>query len=159
MSNSIVVCTWDRGRDGTPAGVEQALSLAAPVASNAGLDLVWLVMGPAPERMSGIAAIYGVTRIDRLEDAKLEDFSADACVEALSQYVRERAPRLVLVPQTLDSRVVAPRAAVRSGAAVLMNALEVAIEGDKVRVVTSAYGGNTRVEQEQSGGLCIVGVT
>ncbi|RMF20182.1 MAG: hypothetical protein D6760_12190, partial [Deltaproteobacteria bacterium] len=113
VSDSIVVCTWDQGRDGTPAGIEQTLSLAAPVAAGAGLDLVWLVVGPEPGRMGEIASTYGVTRIDRIEDPKLEEFSADACVEALSQYARERSPRLMLVPQTLESRVVAPRAAVR----------------------------------------------
>ena len=159
MSNSVVVCTWDQGRKGTPAGAEETLTLARNLAAAAGLELNWVVAGPAPDRVPEIAAKYGVVHLDRIENAKLADFQPDVCVEALAQYCKEHTPKLVLIPQTFDARLVAPRLAARAGAGVVMNALELAVENGTVRVTASAYGGDTRVVYELTGAeSCVVGV-
>jgi electron transfer flavoprotein alpha subunit len=159
MLNSIVVCTWDQGRDGLPAGAEETLTLARNLAVPAGLELNWLLAGPAPGRVSEIAGKYGVVHLDRIEDAKLGEFQPDACVEALAQYCEQRTPKLVLIPQTFDARLVAPRLAARAGAGVVMNALKLTVEGETVKVTASAYGGDTRVEYALTGAAsCVVGV-
>lgn len=159
MSNSVVVCTWDQGREGVPAGAEETLTLARNLAASAGLELNWLVAGPAPERVPEIAGKYGVVHLDRIEDAKLAEFQPDVCVEALAQYCKQNAPKLVLIPQTFDARLVAPRVAARAGAGVVMNGLELAIESNSVKVTASAYGGDTRVVYELTGAdSCVVGV-
>jgi len=159
VSNSVVVCTWDQGREGLPAGAEETLTLARNLAASAGLELNWLVAGPAPDRVPEIAGKYGVVHLDRIEDSKLADFQPDVCVEALAQYCEEHAPKLVLIPQTFDARLVAPRLAARAGAGVVMNALELAVEGRTVKVTASAYGGDTRVVYELTGAeSCVVGV-
>ena len=159
MSNSVVVCTWDQGREGVPAGAEETLTLASKLAASAGLELNWLVAGPATDRVPEIAAKYGVVHLDRIEDAKLNEFQPDACVEALTQYCKEQAPKLVLIPQTFDARLVAPRLAARTGAGVVMNALVVAVDGGQVKITSSAYGGDTRVDYELTGAeSCVVGV-
>ncbi len=159
MSNAILVCTWDQGREGVPAGAEETLTLARNVAVSAGLELNWLAAGPAPARVPEIAGTYGVVHLDRIENAKLDEFQPDVCVEALAQYCKEQAPKLVLIPQTFDARLVAPRLAARAGAGVVMNALELAVEGGTVKVTASAYGGDTRVVYELTGAeSCVVGV-
>ena len=159
MSNSVVVCTWDQGREGLPAGAEETLTLARNLAAAAGLELNWVVAGPAPDRVPEIAGRYGVVHLDRIEDSKLADFQPDVCVEALAQYCKEHTPKLVLIPQTFDARLVAPRLAARAGAGVVMNALELAVENGTVRVTASAYGGDTRVVYELTGAeSCVVGV-
>ncbi len=159
MSDSVVVCTWDRGRQGVPSGAEETLTLARGVADAGGLQLDWLVAGPLPERTAEVAAAYGVAHLDRVEDAKLEEFSADACVEALAQYCARQKPRIVLIPQTFDARVVAPRLSARIGAGVVMNALRVDAAGGSVKAVVAGYGGNTRVEHELTGAdCCVIGV-
>jgi electron transfer flavoprotein alpha subunit len=142
-----------------PAGAEETLSLAAKLAAAAGLELNWLVAGPAPERALEIAGKYGVAHLDRIEDAKLDDFQPDVCVEALAQYSKQHAPKLLLIPQTFTARLVAPRLAARAGAGVVMNALKLEIEGGAVKVTSSAYGGDTRVVYEVTGAeSCVVGV-
>ena len=159
MSNSVVVCTWDQGRKGTPAGAEETLTLARNLAASAGVVLNWLVAGPAPDRVPEIAAKYGVVHLDRIENAKLADFQPDVCVEALAQYCKEHTPKLVLIPQTFDARLVAPRLAARAGAGVVMNALELAVDDGTIKVTASAYGGDTRVVYELTGAeSCVVGV-
>lgn len=159
MSNSVVVCTWEQGRAGVPAGAEETLSLAGKLATAAGLELNWLVVGPEPARALEIAGAYGVAHLDRIEDAKLADFQPDACVEALAQYGKQHAPTLLLMPQTFNARLVAPRLAARTGAGVVMNALKLEVAGSAVRVTASAYGGDTRVVYEVTGAAsCVVGV-
>lgn len=159
MSNSVVVCTWEQGRKGVPAGAEETLTLARNLAASAGLELNWLVAGPAPARMAEVAGKYGLSHLDRIEDPKLADFQPDACVEALTQYCKQQSPKLVLIPQTFDARLIAPRLAARLGAGVVMNALKVAVENGAVRVTASAYGGDTRAVYELSGAdSCVVGV-
>ena len=159
MSSSVVVCTWDQGRHGAPAGAEETLTLARALAASAGLELNWLVAGPVPDRVPEIAGKYGVVHLDRIEDPKLAEFRPDVCVEALAQYCKQQSPKLVLVPQTFDARLVAPCLAARTGAGVVMNALELAVEGATVKVTASAYGGDTRVVYELTGAeSCVVGV-
>lgn len=159
VSNSVVVCTWERGRAGVPVGAEETLSLACKLAAAAGLELNWLIAGPAPERALEIAGKYGVAHLDRIEDAKLADFQADVWVEALAQYSKQHAPKLILIPQTFNARLVAPRLSARTGAGVVMNALKLEVEGRAVKVTASAYGGDTRVVYELTGAeSCVVGV-
>lgn len=159
MSNSVVVCTWERGRAGVPAGAEETLTLARKLAASAGLELNWLVAGPAPDRALEIAGKYGVAHLDRIEDAKLADFQPDVCVEALAQYSKQQAPKLMVIPQTFNARLVAPRLAARAGAGIVMNALKLEVEGNAVKVTASAYGGDTRVVYEVTGAeSCVVGV-
>lgn len=159
MSNSVVVCTWERGRAGVPAGAEETLTLARKLAASAGLELNWLVAGPAPDRALEIAGKYGVAHLDRIEDSKLADFQPDVCVEALAQYSKQQAPKLMVIPQTFNARLVAPRLAARAGAGIVMNALKLEVEGSAVKVTASAYGGDTRVVYEVTGAeSCVVGV-
>ena len=159
MSNSIVMCTWEPGRAGVPAGAEETLTLARRLAASTGFELNWLAVGPAPERAAEIAGKYGVAHLDRIEDAKLAEFQPDVCVEALAQYSKQHAPRLMLVPQTFNARLVAPRLAARVGAGAVMNALKLEVEGGTVKVTASAYGGDTRVVYEVTGAeSCVVGV-
>jgi electron transfer flavoprotein alpha subunit len=159
VSNSVVVCTWERGRAGVPAGAEETLTLARKLAASAGLELNWLVAGPAPDRALEIAGRYGVAHLDRIEDSKLADFQPDVCVEALAQYSKQQAPKLMVIPQTFNARLVAPRLAARAGAGIVMNALKLEVEGSAVKVTASAYGGDTRVVYEVTGGeSCVVGV-
>ena len=142
----VVVCSW-----GAIAGIEELLTLGRSVAADLGSELGWLVVGPAPDDVAAIAARQGVATLDRVGDAKLTTFGGDAYVEALAQYAQQHAFRLMLVAQTFDARVVAPRVAARIDAGVVMNGLAIAAEGGALAVTASAFGGDTRVVYELAG--------
>ena len=94
-----------------------------------------------------------------LEDGTRE-FLDDVFVEALTQYTRQHDFRVLLMSQTFDARVVAPRLAARIDAGVVMNGLEVAAEGGTLAVTASAYGGDTRVVYALAGAeRYVVGVS
>jgi len=158
----VVVCTWGMGRaGGPPAGTEELLTLARKTARALDVALRWLVLGPLPNDAAMVASRYGVAGIDHIADGKLERFQADVHVEALAQYCRARTPRLLLVSQTHDARLLAPRLAGRVGAGVVMNGIDLAMgEGARLSVTASAYGGDTRVVYDLVGaGAYVVGVS
>ncbi len=158
---SVVVCTWGAERGAPPpAGVEEVLTLGRRLSTALGGELTWLVLGPLSEPAVALAGAYGVAGIDRIEAPELDDFRADVYVEALAQYCEARAPRVLLVPQTYDARLLAPRLAGRLRSPVVMNGVDVEADADgQLRVTASAYGGDTRAVYEVAGaGPCVVGV-
>jgi electron transfer flavoprotein alpha subunit len=158
VADAIVFCSFDQGRDGLPAGAREVLTLGRKIAAARGVDLDWLVLGPLPERAAEIAAGQGVAHLDHVADAKLAEFRADAVVAAAGQYSEREKPGLLLMAQTFDARLVAPRVAGRIGVGVVMNAVDIEAS-DEVRVTATAYGGDTRVEYEISAGQpCVIGV-
>lgn len=149
----VVVCTW-----GTSGGAEELLTLGRGVATALGATFGWVVLGPAPHDLTEIASRHDVPIVDRLEDDKLQSFGGDVAVAALAAYAGEHEFRLMLVPQTFDARLLAPRLAARIDAGVVMNGLAVAVENGGVAVTASAFGGDTRVVYALGEGRFVVGV-
>jgi len=160
VSNAIVVCTWGAGRDGLPVGAAELLTLGRKLGAARGTSLDWLVVGPMPSGVTALAAAHGVTALQHLDHEPLADFQSDAYTEALTQYYTQQAPQALLLAQSFDARVLAPRLAARVGAGVVMNAVDLAVgDGGRLAVTASAYGGNTRaVYSVADGRACIVGV-
>jgi electron transfer flavoprotein alpha subunit len=159
-SNAVVACTWGEDRDGLPAGAEEILTLGRKASAALGVELDWLTLGPVPDAVPDAAGRYGVGGLHRISDPRLESFAADAFVEALARYCAERSPKLLLLHQSVDSRLVAPRLAGRLGTAVVVNGVDIEASGDgPLQVVASAYGGDTRaVYQLADGGPHVVAV-
>lgn len=157
MANAVVFCSFDRGKDGLPAGAEEVLTLGRRLAAARGVDLDWLVLGPMPEAVAATAAKHGVSHIDHIDDPALAELRPEVVIAAVHVYCRQASPSLVLMTQTFDARLVAPRAAARNGAGVVMNSVDVASKGDGITVTATAYGGDTRVEYDVAG-PAIVGV-
>lgn len=150
----VVVCTW-----GTSGGAEELLTLARSVATALDATLGWLVLGPLPHDVTDIAGRQDVAVVDHVEDERLQSFGGDVAVAAIADYARQHDFTLMLVPQTFDARVLAPRVAARIDAGVVMNGLAVTVEGGALAVTASAYGGDTRVVYALAGdGRFVVGV-
>lgn len=146
--NAIVVCTWSTGRDGLPEGCEEVLHIGRGLAASLDAPLNWLVLGPLPETASEIAGRYGVAQLQQIDDPKLDPAGSDACVAAIAGYWDAHSPAALMVHQSLDARVVAPRVAGRLGRAVVMNGISIEAAGHNFQVTASAYGGDTRVIYE-----------
>ncbi len=140
----VVVCTW-----GTSGGAEELLTLGRGVAAGLGATLGWVMLGPAPHDVTEIAGRQGVPVVDHIEDDRLQSFGGDVAVAALAEYAHQHDFRVLLVPQTFDARVTAPRLAARIDG----------VEDGAVTVTATAYGGDTRVVYALEGtGRSIVGV-
>jgi electron transfer flavoprotein alpha subunit len=151
----VVVCTW-----GTSGGAEELLTLGRGVAAALGGTLDWVVVGPASDDVTAIAGRQGLPNVDHVEHESLVSFAADASVEGLAQYAKTAPFDVLLVPQTFDARLLAPRLAARIDAGVVMNGLAVAVESGALAVTASAYGGDTRVVYAlAAGGRYVVGIS
>ena len=141
--SSIVVCT--RGI-GPAEEAEELLTLARRCG-----DAAWLHLGGLPPRAFELAAKHGIASVCEIRDPKLEAGEPEATCEALAQYCGKMLPRLVLLNQDFESRLVAPRLAGRLGTAVVMNALDLDMNGGDTLVTASAYGGDTNALYRLSG--------
>lgn len=151
MSNNVVACTWAAEGDAPSNEVEELLTIARRSGESLACDVRWLVLGPAPEWAETVAGNHGVAGIDRVDHPMLAEFRPDALAGALAQYCAQHPPRLLLIAQTFDARLVAPRLAGRLGAAVVINGIELEAEDGRLRVTASAYGGDTRAVYELAG--------
>ena len=149
--NAVIVCTWGEDTDGLPTGADEVLSIGHDLAAALGCEATCLVLGPVAGALAETAGRYGYAKIEQIDHPKLADFQADAYVAALASHCQERAPRALLVHQTQQVRLVAPRVAGRLGAPVVMNGVRAEPAGDGLTVVASAYGGDTRVVYEVKG--------
>jgi electron transfer flavoprotein alpha subunit len=159
VSNAIVVCTWERDREGVPTGTAEVLTLARKLSGAQGVELNWLILGPMPAGATALAGQHGVANIEWVDDGRLASFQPDACTEALAQYGAQQSPQALLLAQTFDARLIAPRVAARVGAGVVMNALDLSVDGGTLNVTAAAYGGNTRaVYALTNARSCVIGV-
>ena len=79
-------------------------------------------------------------------------------VEALWQAVQQFRPSAVLASSSIDGREVAARLAARTNGALLANAVAVRLEGERVLVTHSVFGGVYAVESTAERGLPIITV-
>jgi electron transfer flavoprotein alpha subunit len=135
----VVACTFEA------EGAEGLLTLARRCG-----DVAWLCVGDLPDDAVNAAGQYGVTVVHHIKDLGAEP-GPDLLVDALARFCDATKPRLVLLNQTFDSRLIAPRLAGRLGGSVLMNALNLHLEGDATLVTASAYGGDTQAVYRMTG--------
>ncbi|MGH2601692.1 MAG: hypothetical protein ACRDJ9_20185, partial [Dehalococcoidia bacterium] len=161
MRGSVVVCSW--GADAAGKSTAELLTLGRAASHALSVDLDWLVLGSPPDDAQGLAARFGASHIDFVADPALGEAGAgpDRSVEALARYCAQSAPLVLLMGQTYDARLVAPRLAGRLGVGVVMNAVDIGLtESGQIEVTATAYGGDTRAAYVfRDARPCIVAVT
>lgn len=151
--NAVVACAWKDGAEGARS-LEEALGLARRAARALDAPLHALVLGgdaSAAEAARALAARLGAAELLHV-DLGGRPAAPDVLVAALAQVCAQEAPRLLVVPQGGDGKVVGARLAERTGAAAAMNAVDVEAASDgSLHVTATAYGGDTRVVYELAG--------
>jgi electron transfer flavoprotein alpha subunit len=142
--NAIVVCTWGAASASFPEDASATLTLGRKVSAASGAPLGCLLLGPVPDAWAGEARRFGASFVERIPDKRLGRVAADVFVEVLARYCALRRPRTMLFSQTFDVRMLAPRLAGRLGCGVVMNGVDLEIEGGKLVVTASSFGSATR---------------
>ena len=156
--SSVYVCTWNAAEGGLPDVDKEALTLGRKIAADMDAELRLVAVGGASDAAVSEAGAYGAVAVDSVEDSRLDsgDLSADLYVEAIEQWFAATQPRLLLMNQSFDARVIAPRVARRARAGIVMNGIDLEASSelipdvdhehqeDHIRVTTSAFGGDTR---------------
>ena len=134
----------------TAAGRLAAVSrelLGAAARLNQGLDgdgVACALLGHDLNAAAQQAVAAGAATVSLADDPGLAQYQTETFLPIAADLVRESGARVVLLGQTSTGRDLAPRLATRLNSAVAMDALELAIAGDRVQVTRACYGGNVR---------------
>jgi electron transfer flavoprotein alpha subunit len=140
----------------------------APRATSAGLLARAAVLGDpvavvatAPGASAGVAAALGAlgaTRVAVLETPDAAAALGGSQTDALSAAAEAVGGAVVLLAHSLDGRDTAGRLAARLGAGLIVDAVALRTDGDRIVATTSAFGGAYTVESTVEGGPVVVTV-
>ena len=141
MSTILVIGETEAGE--LTAATAELLGAANRLTAELGGDAALALIG-ADLAAAEAAGPAGASTVYRADDASLAQYQTDACLPVAQQIVEQDAPQVVLMAQSSMGRDLAPRLATRLGSAAAMDALGLEVEGDRVKVTRSCYGGNAR---------------
>lgn len=141
MSTILVIGETEAGA--LTAATAELLGAANRLTAALGGDAALALIG-ADLAAAEAAGPAGASTVYRAADASLAQYQTDACLPVAQQIVEQDAPQVVLMAQSSMGRDLAPRLATRLGSAAAMDALGLEVEGDRVKVTRSCYGGNAR---------------
>lgn len=129
MSTDILVFAEQRSDRLNPA-VPQIVTAARALAAQTGGKVVACAIGAT---LDGVCAALGKTGVDRIvtvRDPSLADYSALRYRSALAAAVQHVQPRVLLLPASFLGRDLAPRVAMKLGAGLATDVIELAIGVD-----------------------------
>jgi len=112
-------------RDGAPSkSTLELLTLARRLG-----DPVAVALGSAAESAAAVLGEYGATRVLVVDDPAIEDYLVAPRAEALAQVAATVTPTAVLIAATPEGKEVAGRLAVKLGAALVTDAIDIDADG------------------------------
>ena len=142
MASVLVIGESEAGALSASTGelLGSAAAIAAELGGGVSLALIGAELGAAAEA----AGPAGADTVYRADQSALAQYQTESYLPIAQAIVEQDAPQVVLLAQSSIGRDLAPRLATRLGSAAAMDALSLAVDGDRVRVTRSCYGGNAR---------------
>ncbi|HEV7167580.1 MAG TPA: electron transfer flavoprotein subunit alpha/FixB family protein [Micrococcaceae bacterium] len=152
MANILVLI--ETSAPGEPRNTAAAL-LGAAAKLGTPVAVVAAVPGGADPLVDRLGAL-GAQQVYIGETEQAGNLMGAPELEALTAAVAALAPAAVLVANSVESRQVAARLAVRTGAGLLLDAVDVRLEGERIVATHSVFGGSYTVQSAVEGGPVIV---
>ncbi len=131
----------EMGPGGPRAITRELLAKAAALAGPLHARVEAVLLGAGEEYVGDLAA-SGADRVLVAAASGLDPYTTDAHAGVLSDAIRERAPRLVLLGSTVRGRDLAPRVAARLGLGLTGDAIDLDVDAEgRVRQLKPAFGG------------------
>ena len=131
----------DRGLVGITS---EMLGAARRIADAQGGLVNLALFGEGAEALAQEAISYGADLVYTEDNAAFDEYLTDTWMQAAQTAVDFADPAVILMGQTTVGRDLAPRLAFRLNTAVVMDAIEIEMNGDQIRWTRPAYGGNAR---------------
>lgn len=135
--------------EGAASTLASAAKLGEPVA------VVVAKPGVGSNLASGLGAL-GAKQVLAAEFSEIDSVLITPAVETLDQAVDVVQPLAVLLPNSITGREIAGRLAVRRNSTVLIDAVEIAAEGESITSTHSIFGGEYVTESAITSGLPII---
>ena len=132
------IWVWTDIADGTAH--RSSLELLVPARALGTAEAI--VLHPEGGGTTAALGAHGAAIVHLGEDAAYGEYLAEPQAATLTALIQSEAPDLILFPSTFTARDVAARLVGRRGAGVIANAVDVAYDGDQLRV-TVPYGAET----------------
>jgi electron transfer flavoprotein alpha subunit len=111
------------------------------LADQMGAGLTAVVIGSGVESLTETAIQYGADEVLLADDPSLEDYRANAYAAVLAKMAGEGTPEIILFPTTTRGREMAGMAAVDLNTGVLVDVIEMDLEGDQLVATRPVYAG------------------
>lgn len=102
------------------------------------------LIGSGVEGNASDAFAAGADEALVVDDAALAEYNTDLYLQALLKVAEQASPSVILFGQTNLGRDLAPRLAFRLNTGVVMDTVELAMEGGRMHATRPCYGGNAR---------------
>jgi len=122
----------------------ELLGGARRLAGESGGSVGCALMGSGVESLAREAIAFGADEVLVVDDPALAEYNSDDYIQAMQHVVERASPSIILFGQTNLGRDLAPRLAFRLGTGVVMDCVELAMEGDRLVATRPCYGGNAR---------------
>jgi electron transfer flavoprotein alpha subunit len=143
MANGILVVGEVEDGALVPITAEM-LGGARRLAETSGKAVTCALLGSGVEAKAQETIALGADDALVVDDAALAEYNSDAYLQAMQKVIEQAQPDVVLFGQTNIGRDLAPRLAFRLDTGVIMDTVELAMEGDRLHGTRPAYGGNAR---------------
>lgn len=140
MANSILVV--GEVTDGGLAPITAEMLGAARNLASDGVGCV--LMGSGVESAAQAAIAHGADEVFVVDDPALTEYNTDTYLQATLRANEQAGAPIILFGQTNLGRDLAPRLAFRLETGVIMDTIELAMEGDRLQGTRPCYGGNAR---------------
>ncbi len=141
MASSILV-VGEVGEEGLAPITKEMLGAARRLSGDGSVGCVLIGSGVAAHAQSAIA--YGADEVFVVDDAALADYNTDTYLQAMLKLAEQASAPVILFGQTDLGRDLAPRLAFRLETGVIMDTIELAMEGGRLQGTRPCYGGNAR---------------
>ena len=142
MASVLVIGETDAA--GLSAPTLELLGAASRLAGGLGGGVSLALIGEGLGDAAAAAGPAGADAVYAADDASLAQYQTDSHLPVAQAIIEQDGPAVVLIGQTSMGRDLAPRLATRLGSAAAMDAMGLDLEGDRVKVTRSCYGGNAR---------------
>lgn len=122
----------------------EMLGAARRLAGASGHTVAAALLGSGVEAKARETIAQGADQAYVVDDGALAEYNSDAYLQAMLKLVEQVAPAIILFGQTNLGRDLAPRLAFHLNTGVIMDTVELAMEGDRLQGTRPAYGGNAR---------------
>ena len=122
----------------------ELLGAAARLSGDLGGGVACALIGSDLQEPAVEAGHAGADTVYVADDPSLVQYQSETFVPLAATIVERDAPKAILLAQSSVGRDAAPRLATRLDSAVAMDAVELAVDGDRVAVTRACFGGNAR---------------
>ena len=119
----------------------EAASYGAKLAANTGDTCVAVVLGSADDGALGGLGAYGVSKVLKVDDARLDSFDSNAYAKAIAETAKSAGASTVILSHTMTGKAVAPRLAVKLDAGLVSGAVGVPDTSAGFVVKKAAFSG------------------